>query len=172
MFKNRNIVFIGFMGSGKTLVSKEISKIYQKDLFSTDDIIETKEAMSIQSIFESKGEKYFRTIETKVVADLSKKKDVIIDCGGGVILNPENVKNLRKNGILIYLKSTPDSVLKQIKKHDNKRPLLNVENPLAVIEKMMKDRAPKYEQADFSVEVANLTLEEITAKVRKVIDHE
>ncbi|MBP9854230.1 MAG: shikimate kinase [Candidatus Omnitrophica bacterium] len=170
MLKKRNIAFTGFMGSGKTLLSKEISNIYRLPVCSTDDIIEKEEGTTIQAIFEEKGEEYFRKVEAKVVEALSKKKGIIIDCGGGVILNPENVQNLKNNGIIIYLKSSPESVLKQIKNQGKKRPLLNVDNPLAVIKKMMKDRAAKYEQADFSVDVAHLSLEEITAKVRKIID--
>ncbi|MGE0267721.1 MAG: shikimate kinase [Candidatus Omnitrophota bacterium] len=172
MLEKRNIVLIGFMGSGKTLVSNELSSIYQKAVYSSDDLIEQKEGMSIKAIFEEKGEEYFRKIESQIVGDLSKKEGIIIDCGGGVVLNPVNMKLLKRNGIVIYLKSSPDSVLKQIRNNDKKRPLLNVENPLQVIEKMMKERAPKYEQADYTVEVANLTLAEITTKVRKIIDHE
>lgn len=172
MFEKRNIVLTGFMGSGKTLVSKELSIIYRCPVFSTDDLIEQQEGLSIKAIFEDKGEEYFRKIESLIVADLSAKTGVIIDCGGGVVLNPANMKLLKRNGIVIYLKSTPDSVLKQIRNNDKKRPLLNVDYPLEVIKKMMKERAPKYEQADYTVEVADLTLAEITTKVRKIIDHE
>lgn len=172
MFAKKNIVLTGFMGSGKTLVSKELSILYHMTVYSTDDLIEQKEGKSIKTIFEENGEAYFREIETQIVSELSKKKGVIIDCGGGVVLNSQNMNHLKKNGIIIYLKSTPESVLKQIKNNDKKRPLLNVENPLQVIEKMMKERAPKYEEANFTVDVANLTLAEITRKVRKIIDHD
>lgn len=172
MFEKKNIVLTGFMGSGKTMVSKELSIIYRKPVFSTDDLIEQKEGRSIKAIFEEKGEVYFRTVEAQVVADLSKKQGSIIDCGGGVVLNPKNMEYLRANGIVIYLRSSPESVLKQIKNNDKKRPLLNVDNPLQAIEEMMKARAAKYEQADHTVDVADLTLADITAKVRDIIDHE
>ena len=148
--KNYNIVLIGFMGSGKTYTARALSKILKLKVFSTDGLIEKKERMPVVRIFEKKGEKYFRRQEAEVVANLAKKKNVIIDCGGGIVLNPLNIKRLRKSGVLIYLKTSPEWIYKRVKLN-KKRPLLQVKNPMAKIKAMLKERGPLYAQADAAV---------------------
>ncbi len=148
---NINIVLIGFMGSGKTLTSRELAKIFKRRTFSTDDLIQKKEKMKIKVIFEKKGEAYFRQQETKAVAQLAKKKNIIIDTGGGIVLNPLNIKRLQKTGILIYLKTSPEWILKRVSLN-KKRPLMQVENPMARIKQLLKQRRDLYEKADLTVD--------------------
>lgn len=164
----KNIVLIGFMGSGKTLISKELEKILGRRRVSTDDLIEKQEHMTIPQIFSTKGEAYFRALEEDIIKDVSGKAGLIIDCGGGVVLNPKNVKNLKTQGILINLSITADSVLKNIAGGAH-RPLLNVPDPRTKVEELLKARESYYTQADYSVVVDGKPLDTLTQDVLKVI---
>src|SRR4051812_15678840 len=120
----KNIILLGLMGSGKTTAAKMLANKLSTDVFSTDEMIVAKEKKSISQIVESKGWPYFRTIEKRIVKTLSRKHGVIIDCGGGVVLDPENLENLKKNGILFHLKASPTVLYKRLK-GDKSRPLIS-----------------------------------------------
>lgn len=153
------------------MVSKELAKIYRRKAYSTDTLIEKREGMTIRKIFESKGEPYFRKAEMAVVQEVAQYQSVIIDCGGGVVLHPLNMKRLRKRGIIFYLQTSADSVLRQIK-NSKKRPLLNVADPQARIEQLLAEREPMYLKADFILDVAHNSLPEIVKKMRRILDDE
>lgn len=165
----RNIVLIGFMGSGKSMTSKSLGQLLKRPVFSTDAIIEKKEGKSIPEIFAKKGEAYFRNLERVVVDELAGKQGVIIDCGGGVVLNPTSMTRLKKNGAVFFLHASAESVYAQIK-HDKNRPLVNVVNPLERIRQLMEDRQPLYEQADYIINADFKTIEEITKSVMEVLN--
>ena len=114
----RNIVLIGFMGSGKTVVSKVLSKKLKMKIKDTDELIEKTTKLKIKEIFAKYGEEYFREIEKKVVSNVSKRKNIIISTGGGIVKNELNIKNLKKNGIVVYLKN---SFLTSVKRLKNKK---------------------------------------------------
>ena len=161
---NKNIVFIGFMGSGKSSTSKFLAKTLRRKVFSTDQIIVKEQGRSIAQIFREEGEAYFRQLEKKTVAKLAKYKNVIIDCGGGIVLNPDNIKRLKKNGILVYLKTSPAWILKRVKK-TGKRPLLNVNQPLKKIKELLRKRAALYNQADVTIRTDEKTPREVAREV-------
>ena len=107
-----NIVITGFMASGKTEISKQLHKLSGYSLVDTDELIVKKTGMSINEIFEKKGEEAFREIEHNVISEVSKRDNTIISTGGGVPLNEINMDELRKNGIIVNL--APDfDVIKQ-----------------------------------------------------------
>ena len=169
--KNKNIVLTGFMGSGKSVVARSLSKALKKDLICTDVLIEEKEKMSIVEIFKKLGEPYFRKLEKDAIKALSSRKDLIIDCGGGVVLDHENVKNLKQNGIVFFLAASPETIYQRIQNQKN-RPLLNVENPLLKIKELLKKRAPFYSQADYAVETDKKTVKQVTREIIKIFSHE
>lgn len=160
----KNIVLVGFMGAGKSVVAKRLAHLLKKEIVETDRLIEANEKRTIAEIFRGSGEKYFRTVEKAIVKALSQRNNLIVDCGGGVVLDDENMVNLKRSGILFYLKATPDVIFQRIKNHRN-RPLLNVGDPKARITELLKIRAPRYEQADFTIETSNKTVEEITQEI-------
>ena len=110
-----NIALIGPMGSGKTSVGKKLAQSLNFDFIDTDDLIAKKEGMSITKIFETYGEHYFREIEKEIASEVSKLENCIISTGGGIILNAENVRRLRRNGMLIYLKTTSEVLFNRLK---------------------------------------------------------
>jgi len=163
------IVLTGFMGTGKTSVGKEVSRRLGYQFIDTDDLIEEHEGMPISLIFKEKGEDYFRAIEKNVVAQVSRKKKVVISTGGGVIKNKENVENLRKDGIIIWLKADPEIILRRIMLEGGKRPLLDVAEPLKEIKRLLMERERLYMQADVSINTNYIspgeTAEEIIEKL-------
>jgi 3-dehydroquinate synthase len=163
------IVLIGFMGTGKTSVGRELSRKLGYEFIDTDVLIEEKEGMPISMIFKERGEDYFRQVEQETVAEVSQKVNVVLATGGGVIKNKQNVNNLSNNGIIIWLKADPDIILKRVMSEGGKRPLLEVEEPLAEINKLLSERLELYRQADASVDTNYLTAEETAGEIIRML---
>ena len=167
----RNIVLIGFMGCGKSLTSNKLAGVLNRKAVSTDLLIEQQEGKTVAQIFESAGEKHFRSLEKDIITKVSGLKGAIIDCGGGAVLNAQNVKNLKKNGVLFYLSASPDSIYKNIKSHAH-RPLLNVDNPRAKIAELLESRKSYYEKADVTIDADFKTINQIARAIVKVLRNE
>jgi len=153
------------------LISKKLAARRKMDVFSTDDIIIAREKRPITKIFEASGEAYFRKIEKEVVRDVSQKKDVIIDCGGGVVLDPENIAVLKTNGIVFYLSATPKEIHARLH-HETHRPLLKVDNPEARIEDLLAKREAFYAQADYTIDTNKKSPGQICEEINDIVDQE
>ena len=116
---------IGMMGSGKSSVGKLLANKLQFSNIDIDKEIEKDEKLSIKEIFEKKGENYFREIESKYL--LRKRNSAVVSCGGGIVLNKNNIEFLRTSGYTIYLKSSIPILEKRLL-NKNSRPLLNNDN--------------------------------------------
>ena len=158
---NKNIVLIGFMGSGKSLCSIRLGDLLSREVISTDKAIEQREGKSIPEIFKEQGEAYFREVESKVIQEISGMTGKIIDTGGGVVLNKDNVDLLKKSGILIWLKASVETIWNNIQHVPRKRPLLDVEDPKGKIKELMEERIPFYSQADISLVTDGKSIEKI-----------
>ena len=165
----KNIVLIGFMGAGKSLVSRRLEVLLKKERVSTDELIEKKEGNPVAEIFERQGEDYFRGLERKTVQEISKKKNLVIDCGGGIVLQEENIRDLKKNGTLFYLKTSPEIVYKRLKTQTN-RPLLKVGDPLQRIKELLNQREKFYAQADITIDTDRHTIEDTTQEILKKLN--
>ncbi|OQX54360.1 MAG: hypothetical protein B5M48_01145 [Candidatus Omnitrophica bacterium 4484_213] len=163
-----NIILVGFMGTGKTVVGKELAKILKTRFIDVDDLIEQKEGRKISRIFEEDGEEYFRNCEYKMIKRISRLDNCVISPGGGAVLEFENVLNLKKNGIIVCLTALPDVIWKRVKKNKN-RPLLKVKNPLKRIKTLLKFRESYYKQADIFVDTSKLSVEEVGMKILEEI---
>lgn len=156
-----NILLIGFMGSGKSTVSAELSRMLNMEEIDMDKYIEEKEGRTITSMFEKEGEEYFRNIETKTVIELKEKKDVIISCGGGVVLRKENVEEMKNQGKIVLLTATPETTFARVK-NSKSRPILNDNMNVEFITELMKKRADKYKTAaDIIIETDGKSVSEI-----------
>jgi len=142
----QNLILIGFMGSGKSTVGKKLSKTLEMNFVDTDHYIEKKEKMKIKDIFEQKGEKYFREIESKYIREISKMNHTVISTGGGVVASEENMKFLKKNGFVIYLDCTVECIYERVSRR-NTRPLLNnVKDLRKRIIELLEPRKINYEK--------------------------
>jgi len=163
------IVLTGFMGTGKTSVGRELSRKLGCRFIDTDSLIEEREGTPISIIFKKKGEDYFRKLEQAVIEEVSKTNNVVIATGGGVIKNRKNVENLGRRGFIIWLKAAPEIVLKRVMTEGGKRPLLEVEEPLKEINKLLTERLPLYGQADASVDTNYITPEETAQEIIEML---
>ena len=148
--KDKNIVLIGFMGSGKTSVGKRLSLVLKREFIDTDDFIEKREGMTINEIFKEKGEEEFRKIERELYKRFSTPKKKIIATGGGVI---------------VYLKSSPEKIAQNLK-FDNTRPILQVDDKEAKIRELLAQREPFYNKyAEITIDVSNYDIDHTVDKI-------
>ena len=160
----KNIILIGFMGTGKSVVGKLLAKKLNRDFLESDDMIEAKEKMSIRDIFEKKLEPYFRSVEKEVIKEAAKRENVVISAGGGAIINDDSFNNLKNSGIIICLKASPETILNRTKDLKT-RPLLNVPDPKKRIEDLLAKRESYYNKADYIVDTDNLSVDDVVLKI-------
>ena len=141
-----NIVLIGFMGAGKTTVSDYLSTMFDMDIIEMDQEITDREEMSIPDIFATYGEEYFRDLETSLLVELQDRKNVIISCGGGTALRENNVAEMKKNGRVVLLTASPETIYERVKDSDD-RPVLRGRKNVDGIAELMEQRREKYEAA-------------------------
>jgi shikimate kinase len=147
------LFLVGLPGSGKSTVGRQIARRLALPFTDSDHVIEQRIGCSIRSFFDREGEEAFRDIEESVIADLCTK-DGVIATGGGAVLRPANRQRLREGGHVIYLRATPEEAFRRIK-HDKKRPLLQVADPLVQLRTLYDQRDPLYrETAHFVIETA------------------
>jgi len=167
-----NIVLVGLSGSGKTTIGKLLEKYLSGMKFvDTDEIIVKRENKSINEIFAESGEQKFREIEKAVTEEVSKDDNLIISTGGGVVLNKENILNLKKNGVVFYLKTSPEVIAERLK-NDNTRPLLKVDDVKEKLFKMLETREKLYQTADFTVKTDELSPNEVIELITKECKNE
>jgi shikimate kinase len=162
-----NLVLVGFMGVGKSEVSGRVAAECDMSYLSTDKIIEERESMSISDIFKIKGEDYFRDIEKRVVKEVAVLDNTVIDGGGGLVLDYENIESLKGNGVIVCLKATPELILKRLEK-DNNRPLLDVQDRLKEITEILKIREPYYNKIEHSIDTSGLSVAEVVERVKDI----
>lgn len=164
----KNIVLTGFMGTGKTEVSKILAMRLKKQRLCLDDMIESKVGKPISVIFKEDSEAHFRKIESEIIASISKDKDVIIDAGGGAIINENNYKNLKGHGVIFCLAASADAIFKRTKHYAN-RPLLNTKDPKKTIAELLAQREKFYKKADYTIDTTGITVEEAADKIIEII---
>ena len=134
----KNIVLIGMMGAGKSTVGQLLAGRLKKTLVDTDKLIEAREGLTVEEIFATQGEDYFRSLEVGVAQGLSLRSGLIIACGGGIIKSPANVRALRQNGPVLWVR-------RPIEK------LATCGRPLskggAALKQLEEERTPLYEAA-------------------------
>ena len=156
-----NIVLIGYRCSGKTIVGRILAHELGMDFVDTDVLIEEDAEESIEGIISTKGWDHFRNIEKKVIEQTSEKDNQVIATGGGVVINQENVKALKKDGWVVWLDAEPNILKERMEKEQqsgNIRPSLTGVDPLAEIEDVMNTRKSMYQETgDFVVDTTRLS---------------
>ena len=162
----KNIILIGFMGSGKTTIGKALEEKTDMTFVDTDELIEAYEGCKISEIFVDKGEAYFRRLENETLKDLLTSTDnKVISTGGGIVTNQENIPLLKQLGKVFYLRIKPETVVKRLE-GDKTRPLLIGENKLVKVEQLMTDRKELYEMAaDKTIDTDGLSVSEIVCGI-------
>ena len=157
----KNIVFIGFMGTGKSTIGMRVAERLKKTFVDMDREIESLNGMSVAEIFRRYGEIRFRSEESLMAKKLARQKDLVIATGGGTVLNSENVAVLKENGILVCLDADPADIQVRVNRKKGSRPLLKREASLADIEELLQAREPFYACADIRVTTTGKSMNEI-----------
>lgn len=137
---------IGMPGGGKSTVGRQLARRLDTLFVDTDTVLERRIGGTIRDFFDREGESSFRDVESEVLADLIGTTDGVIATGGGIVLRDGNRRSLRDGTICIYLRSSPEELFRRLR-HDTKRPLLQVSDPLTRLRDLFKQRDPLYTQA-------------------------
>lgn len=166
-----NIILIGFMGSGKTSVGKQLAKKLQYTFCDTDELIEKENKTSIRNIFSTYGEEYFRKLETSTIGELyGNMTRTVLSTGGGLPITEGNDQLLKRLGHVIYLKASQETLMKRLQ-GDTSRPLLAGENVEERVRNLLKQRTTIYEKtAHFSVTTDNKKFYEIIDEIIGLCD--
>jgi shikimate kinase len=159
-----NYYLIGMMGSGKSTVGKLLAKKLETPFLDLDHYIEVKNNKSINDIFKEKGENYFRQLETNALSEI-KASEIVVACGGGIILNHENRKKISSNGKVVFLKASISSLIKRLLSNKD-RPLLNDKNIENELIKIWNERKNYYnETAEITINTDGYTPESISSLI-------
>ncbi len=147
---NRSIVLVGLMGAGKTVMGRRLARRLDLTFVDADDEIEKAAGMPIADIFAEHGEAVFRDGERRVIARLLGDGPQVLATGGGAFMNAETRKTIAEKGISVWLKAELPVLMERVMRR-NTRPLLQTDDPEAVMRRLMAERYPIYETADVTV---------------------
>jgi shikimate kinase len=168
--RSNNIILIGPMGAGKTTIGRQLAKKLSLRFYDSDHEIEKRTGVKISLIFEIEGEEGFRRRETQVIRELSQMNNIVLSTGGGAVTQAENREVLNSNGYIIYLKSSPEMLFKRTA-DDKRRPLLQGDNRLEQIKKILSEREPVYiEMADEIINSEKMSIKQIIQKIFEQIN--
>ena len=160
----KNIVLIGFMGTGKTAIGKRLAGKLKREFMDTDAAIEELTGKSISEIFRRDGVIRFRSEEKLQVQKLADKSNMVISTGGGLVLDQENVTTLKKNGVLICLTADTEVIYNRVKNKKN-RPLLQKGDVKETVYRLMQERDENYNTAELTVDTGKGSLSETVDKI-------
>ena len=166
----------GFMASGKSTIGPIVANALGWNFFDLDREIEKKENRKIKKIFEEDGEDYFRRKETEILKEISEGENLIISLGGGTLIIRENREFIKKNGKLIFLRSSPEVAYRRLK-HKRDRPILMADNNeeaaenvvIERIESLMKERLKYYQRADYFIDTDKDSIGTTVDKISRII---
>lgn len=160
-----NIIFIGFMGCGKSSIGRRVALRLGHQFLDSDDLISARAEMSISDIFALEGESGFRTRETAELQALAGSSKIVLATGGGAILNPVNRELFHQLGLVIWLHADPETLFERASR-SRKRPLLEVENPRSTFFTLLESRIPLYGgTADLKIDATGLSHEQTVEKI-------
>jgi shikimate kinase len=163
-----NIALIGFMGAGKTAVGEVLAQRLGKEFVELDAVIEKRAGKSIANIFQQEGEIAFRELEIDITKEIAARKDQVIACGGGIILNKINIDRLKQGSVMVYLMASLEVIIQRTVDDKGVRPLLNVNDRKGEIVALLKFRRPLYENAaDITIDTSNLSINAVVEKIEQ-----
>jgi shikimate kinase len=166
MFKN--IILTGFMGVGKTSVGTGLAKDVGYQFVDTDLLIEADQKMSVTEIFATKGEPFFRDVESRVIGEVLQRESQVVSTGGGAVIRDSNREAFKKAGFVVCLTARPEVIFERVR-HETHRPLLQTENPLTKIGELLESRAPFYAQADAVIDTSEKSVEAVITEIKERI---
>ena len=166
---NKNLILTGMMGVGKSTIGLKLAKKLEFTFIDIDKIIETREGCSINQVFKSKGEIYFRKMETNTTLQELKKINSVISLGGGAFLNSSIRKYVKKFSKCFWLDININELIKRLERN-KKRPLLHKKNINETVKQIYIERKKTYSEADYKIKCDTLKPEEIVNKILKLYE--
>jgi shikimate kinase len=163
-----NIVLVGFMGTGKSVVGKRLAERRGWRYIDTDDLVVGSAGCAISALFEQEGEGGFRDRETAAIRSLLGVEEAAVATGGGILGRDENVSLLRSIGPLICLKARPEVILERTRPWQDRPLLAASREPQATVERLLSERAPRYALADVTIDTSDLAVEEVVDEICRV----
>ena len=164
----RSIVLIGLMGAGKTTVGRRLAQRLDLPFVDADHEIERAAGKTIPEIFAEDGEAFFRNGEERVIARLLENGPQVLATGGGAWMREATRERVRQKGVSVWLKADIDVLMERVSRRPG-RPLLETDNPRAVMEKLIAERYPVYAQADITVESADAPHHVMVARIIRAL---
>jgi len=164
------VYLIGYMGAGKTTITKLLANKLHLPFYDTDQEIEKNQKRSVSEIFKKDGELHFRILETELLKDINQNS--IIACGGGLPIHNNNMRLINSKGISIYLKASNNCLFNRLKNEKRNRPLIanKTNKELEVfIKNELQNRSPFYNLANYTIVVDNKSTEEVLREVNSLI---
>jgi shikimate kinase len=160
----RNIVLVGFMGTGKTSVGRRLADALGLEFLDMDHVIEQREGKPISRIFAEDGEPYFRVLERSLARELSARGGRVVATGGGIVLNPDNIRDFSPSGLVVCLLASPEAILARVEKETH-RPLLACGDKLQKIRALLDSRLALYEAIPVRIDTDGLSAEQVANRV-------
>jgi shikimate kinase len=163
---------VGYMGSGKSTIGKQLAAKLKYDFIDLDSLIETDYHMSINEIFATKGEAEFRGMEHNTLKKVLEKNNVVVACGGGTPCYYDNMELMNRNGITIYIKMSTDTLISRLSQAKNSRPLLEnkTEDELRTfVASQLERREDTYHQAHYVVKGKDLNIPELAKFIKEQV---
>jgi shikimate kinase len=162
-----NIFLVGLMGAGKTTIGRQLSRLLDRPFFDSDHEIEQRTGVRIPVIFEVEGEAGFRQRESAMIAELTARRGIILATGGGAVLDADNRRRLKENGLVVYLRAAVADLLARTR-HDRNRPLLQTADPRQKLEQLLSQRDPLYrEVADIILDTGQQSANQLTRQLEQ-----
>ena len=170
-----NIVLIGYRGSGKSTVGRRLAERLGRGFVDIDALIENRQGTAIRAIVESLGWEHFRAMEKTVIQEISQQNGFIIAPGGGAVLDPENVRSLKDNGLIVWLKAGPEILAERMgcdPQMIDLRPTLTGKGTLAEIREVMSSRESIYRPtAAIELDTSTLDIEAVVEKILSILQN-
>ncbi|WP_274377591.1 shikimate kinase [Desulfotruncus arcticus] len=167
----KNVVLIGFMGTGKSTLGRQLARRIGYDFIDTDLAIEEVTGKTVEKIFRKDGPIRFRSEENLLARKLSVRSGLVIATGGGMVLNSENVNLLKQNGVLIGLKAEAEIIFSRVR-NKRRRPLLRRGNLRENVERLLREREGAYDAADFTIDTGKLSFGEALNEIHSYLKQE
>jgi len=162
------VVLAGFMGSGKTAVGRALADRLGVELIDTDELIEASTGMTMPEVFERKGEKKFRELETNICRGLSPTGGTVVATGGGALMNPDTFRRLSAMGTLVLLECAVDACVERLRGKGGRPLLAGAEDDTALrirIEALLAERRPVYDQVPFHTDTTGRDPEQVAEEI-------
>jgi shikimate kinase len=165
----KNIVLIGFMGTGKSTVGMKLAERLKMEFVDMDREIEKVTGLTITQIFKKYGEIRFRSEENLMAEKLARRSNLVIATGGGIVLQDKNIETLRQNGIIICLDADPEEIFARVSRKKGSRPLLKKNLTVEDIKEMLAIRSPYYQCADFRFNTSGKDMESVVREIASMV---